>query len=63
MVKNLPANAQDTGSVPCPGRSHMLWRQLSLCVRTTEACMPRAHALQQEGPLQCEVCEAQLEKA
>ena len=24
-VKNLPANAGDTGSVPGPERSHMLW--------------------------------------
>ena len=23
MVKNLPANAGDTGSIPCPGRSHL----------------------------------------
>ena len=25
VVKNLPANAEDTGSIPGPGRSHMLW--------------------------------------
>ena len=25
MVKNLPANAGDTGSIPGPGRSHMPW--------------------------------------
>ena len=25
VVKNLPANARDTGSSPGPGRSHMLW--------------------------------------
>ena len=25
VVKNLPANAGDTGSIPGPGRSHMLW--------------------------------------
>ena len=25
VVKNLPANAGDTGSSPCPGRSHMPW--------------------------------------
>ena len=23
--KNLPANAGDTGSIPGPGRSHVLW--------------------------------------
>ena len=25
MVKNLPANEGDAGSVPDPGRSHMPW--------------------------------------
>ena len=25
VVKNLPANAGDTGSSPSPGRSHMPW--------------------------------------
>ena len=25
VVKNLPANAGDTGSIPVPGRSHMPW--------------------------------------
>ena len=25
VVKNLPANAGDTGSIRGPGRSHMLW--------------------------------------
>ena len=25
VVKNLPANAEDSGSSPGPGRSHMLW--------------------------------------
>ena len=25
VVKNLPANAGDTGSSPDPGRSHMPW--------------------------------------
>ena len=25
VVKNLPANAEDTGSSPCLGRSHMPW--------------------------------------
>ena len=26
VVKNLPANAEDIGSIPDPGRSHLLWR-------------------------------------
>ena len=25
VVKNLPFNAGDMGSIPGPGRSHMLW--------------------------------------
>ena len=25
VVKNLPANARDTGSIPGPRRFHMLW--------------------------------------
>ena len=25
VVKNLPANAEDSGSIPGPGRSHMPW--------------------------------------
>ena len=44
MVKNLPANAGDMGSIPEPGRSHMLWGRcaraphlLSLCCRNPEA--------------------------
>ena len=59
MVKNLPANAGDRGSSPDPGRSHMpqsneacVPQLLSLRATTTEACVPRAHAPQQERPLQ-----------
>ena len=51
VVKNLPANAGDTGSSPCLGRSRVP-QLLSPCATTTEARMPRAHALQQEKPPQ-----------
>ena len=54
VVKNLPANAGDTGSSPGPGRSHMPVEQLSLCATTTEARVPRARAPQQEKPPQWE---------
>ena len=37
MVKNLPANAGDTGSIPGPGRSHM--------PRSNEAHMPQLLSL------------------
>ena len=54
VVKNLPASAGDTGSIPGPGRSHMPWSNwarvpqlLSLHATTTEARVPRARARQQ----------------
>ena len=57
VVKNPPANAGDTGLSPGLGRSHMPWSNwapapqlLSLPATTTEACAPRARALQQEKP-------------
>ena len=79
VVKNLPANAKDTGLIPGPGRSHMPQSNeahtqlLSLCSRAwepqilrppaiaTEACVPKAHTLQQEKPLQWEARTLQLE--
>ena len=39
MVKNLPANAGDTGSIPGPGRSHMLWEQLSAGTTAPESVL------------------------
>ena len=39
VVKNLPADAGDTGSNPDPGRSHM--PQSSHCVATTEPLLLR----------------------
>ena len=66
VVKNLPANAGDTGSIPGPGRSHMPRNNyarapqlLSLRSRAREpqllkpAC-PRAHALQLLKPAHLE---------
>ena len=53
VVKNRPANAGDKGSIPGPGRSHMLWSKLasapqllslrvwSLCSATREPVMVR----------------------
>ena len=49
VVKNLPCNAKDTGSVPGPGRSHMpqsnqarVLQLLNPCTATPEAHEPRA---------------------
>lgn len=50
-AKNLPADAEDTGSIPSPGRSHMP-QSRKACVPTTEACVSRACASQQEKPPQ-----------
>ena len=73
MVKNLPANAGDTGSIPVLGRSYMLWcnwarapQLLSLYSKPWEPQLLkppwlRAHALQQEKPLQWKACTPQLE--
>ena len=39
VVKNLPANAGDTGSSPGLGRSPHAAKQLSLCATTTEPAL------------------------
>ena len=59
VVKNLPANAGDTGSIPGLGRSHMpqsneacVPQLLSPYSTTTEAHPPRSCAPQQEKPPQ-----------
>ena len=86
VVKNLPANAGDTGSSFGLGRSHMQRSNsarapqilslrsrahgpqvLSLRATTTEACVPRACAPQQEKPpctaMKSSPRSPQLEKA
>ena len=66
MVKNLPANAGDTGSIPGLGRFHMLQGYQAHVPTTNESdsepgarespllkpVCPRAHTLQQEKPPQ-----------
>ena len=58
VVKHLPRNEKDTGSIPGPGRSHMpqsnracVLQLLNPCTATTEAHVPRACA-PQEKPMQ-----------
>ena len=54
--KNPPANAADTGSIPGPGRLHIIAEQLSPCLTTTQPMRPRAYVQQQEKPPQWEAC-------
>ena len=51
MVKNLPCNTGDLGSIPCRGTkiSHAA-EQLSLCATTTEPGHSGAHELNLESP-------------
>ena len=62
VVKNPPANAGDTGSIPGPGISHMPWRNwacapqlLSLCSRAREPQLlsPRATTTEACAPRAC----------
>ena len=41
--KNLPANAEDVGSIPGPGRAHMLWatgHSWNTWATSSEICVP-----------------------
>ena len=55
MVRNLPANAGNTGLIPDQELKFHMCGQLSLCVPTTELARPKAHALQEEKPPHREV--------
>ena len=44
VVKSLPANAGDTGSIPDPGRSHVLGGNICPYATTTEATCPPSEA-------------------
>ena len=73
VVKNLPANAEDTGSIPAPRRFPHDMEQPSmgatitefvpwgLYSETTEPTCPRAGALQEEKRPQSEARAPQLE--
>ena len=73
MVKNQPANAGDTGLIWDPEIPHAEGQLNSQAATikpvlqsreaTTEAHMPRAHALQREKPQQWVAHNLQLEKS
>ena len=48
VVKNPPARAADTGSIPGPGRFHMLWSNYTCVPQLLKTVLPEACALQQE---------------
>jgi len=52
VVKNPPANAGDTGFDPWSRKIPHAAGQQCPCTTTTEVCMPRACAPQQEEPPQ-----------
>ena len=68
VVKNLPANAGDTGSIPGLGRSHMPLRNKA-CTPQLLSLEPRSHNYwahtphQQEKPLPRESYALQLERS
>ena len=62
VVKNLPTDAGDTGSIPVPGRSHMLRSNCSCAPELWSLCSG-AHALQQEKPRQRAAFAQQLESS
>ena len=51
VVKNLPANRGDMGSIPGPEIPHATEQQ-SLSATTTDSLHPKAHTLKQEKPEQ-----------
>ena len=62
VVKNLPANAGDMGSIPGQGGTHMLWSKLRLWATAIEP-NSRACAPQQETPQQWEASAPQWESS
>ena len=44
VVKNSPANAGDTGSIPGPGKPQLAMEQLNPSATAAEPACPRAHA-------------------
>ena len=46
VVKNSPANAGDTGSIPGPGGNHRLWSNSPQATQLLKTKRPRTRALQ-----------------
>ena len=63
VVKNLPANAGNTGSIPCPGRFHMPRGSSAGAPQLLKPVRPRAHPPQREKSLQWEDYATWLESS
>ena len=61
VVKNLPVNAGDMGSISGPGRSHMPQSNWAHAPQL-QSLYSRAHGLQQEKPPQWDAHSSQVEK-
>ena len=63
MVKNLPANAGDMRSIPGLGtKTSQYVGQLSLCITTTEDCMPhKLRSMTTEASTMRSLCTATRE--
>ena len=63
VERNPLASAGDPGLIPGSGiKISRASEQLGLCATTTEACVPRACAPQQEAPPQGEACAPDREQ-
>ena len=63
VVRNLPANAGDTGLVPALGSFHMAWGNWTHASPALKPTHPKACALQKEKSLQWEAHTLQLESS
>ena len=52
VVKNLPANAGDRGSIPAPGRSYLSWDDEAYVPQLLKPTYPRAWVAKPEKPAQ-----------
>ena len=46
VVKNLPTKAGDTGSIPSPGKSYLLWGNQAYAPQLLKPVCPKACVLQ-----------------
>ena len=63
VVRNMPANAGGTGSIPAPRRFHLQGGNWACVPQLLEPALHRAHARQQEHPAEWEAPAPQLESS